>query len=121
MSAIDQTHTTTKETIQLKSGRLVEEVKRLIHEGNVHRIVVRQDDRTIAEFPLAVGVVGVLLAAPLAALGALGALLNDCTIEVERTEPTPADHVVNAPVETPTSVTQAPEQSETPHSADVPK
>ena len=45
---------------------------------------------TIAEFPLAVGVVGTLLAAPLAALAALAALLNDCTIEVERVEPVSA-------------------------------
>ena len=119
MSAIDQTHAATKETIRLKSGQLVEEVKRLLHEGNVHRIVVRQDERTIAEFPLTVGVVGVLLAAPLAALGALGALLNDCTIEVERTEPTPADQAANAPIETMVGATQAPEQSGISRGADA--
>src|SRR5262245_55773755 len=119
MSTIDQTHAATKETIQLKSGRLVEEVKRLIHEGNVHRIVVRQDERTIAEFPLAVGVVGTLLAAPLAALGALAALLNDCTIEVERVEPTPTDQVGNASAETPASAMQALGQAEAQGGADT--
>ena len=66
---------------------MVQQVKQLIHEGNVRRIVIKQDERTIVEFPLAVEVAGTLLAAPLAALGALAALLNDCTIEVEREEP----------------------------------
>jgi dienelactone hydrolase len=87
---LEQTHDTPRETIELKSSQLVEHVKQLIHEGNVRRIVVKQDERTIVEFPLAVGVVGTLLAAPLAALGALAALLNDCTIEVEREEPVSA-------------------------------
>jgi pimeloyl-ACP methyl ester carboxylesterase len=89
MSAIDQTQSITKESIQLKSSELVEEVKRIIREGNVRRIVVKQDERTIVELPLAVGVMGTLLAAPLAALAALAALLNDCTIEVEREDITP--------------------------------
>jgi hypothetical protein len=89
-STSDQAYHTARETIELKSSQLVEHVKQLIHEGNVRRIVVKQDERTIVEFPLAVGVVGTLLAAPLAALGALAALLNDCTIEVEREEPAAA-------------------------------
>jgi Domain of unknown function (DUF4342) len=86
MDTTDQSQPTAKEIIHLKGSQIVEEVKRIIHEGNVNRIVVKQDERTLAEFPLAVGVVGTLLAAPLAALGALVALLNDCTIEVERDE-----------------------------------
>jgi hypothetical protein len=90
MDTIDQTRPAMKETIQLKSSQLVEEVKRIIYEGNVRRIVVKQDERTIVEFPLAAGVVGTLLAPSLAALGALSALLTDCTIEVERTDPAPA-------------------------------
>jgi Domain of unknown function (DUF4342) len=89
MDTFNQTQSTTTEIIELKSSQLVEQVKQLIHEGNVRRIVVKQDERSIVEFPLALGVVGTLLAAPLAALGALGALLNDCTIEVEREEVTP--------------------------------
>lgn len=89
MDTINQTQPTTKETIQLNSGQLVEQVKQLIHEGNVRRIVVKQGEHTLAEFPLALGVVGTLLAAPLAGLGALAALLNDCTIEVEREDLTP--------------------------------
>jgi len=49
------------------------------------RKTVKQDDRTIAEFPLTFGVVGVAMAPALAAIGAITALVTDCTIEVERT------------------------------------
>jgi Domain of unknown function (DUF4342) len=57
-----------------------------VREGNVRRIVVQHEGRTIAEFPVTAGVVGALLAPVLAALGAIVALLKDCTIRVERTE-----------------------------------
>jgi hypothetical protein len=62
----------------------LEKLKALIREGNVRRVVVRQGNRTIAEFPLTAGVVGTVLAPVLAAIGALVALLQNCTIEVER-------------------------------------
>jgi Domain of unknown function (DUF4342) len=107
MDTSDQTQSTTREKIKLTGNRMVEEVKRIMHEGNVRRIVVKQDDRTIAEFPLAVGVVGTLLAAPLAALGALAALLNECTIEVERTEPVSTDQTSDQPAEIPSGVEQS--------------
>jgi hypothetical protein len=113
MDTINQTQVTTKETIELKSSQLVEQVKQLIHEGNVRRIVVKQDERPIVEFPLTVGVIGTLLAAPLAALGALAALLNDCTIEVEREEPGAAaesqavEQAAGQPDVAPTSIEQA--------------
>jgi hypothetical protein len=72
------------ETIKVESAQLVEKVKELIEEGNVRRIVIKQGDRTIAEFPLAVGVVGAVFAPILAAVGAIAALASDCKIEVER-------------------------------------
>ena len=72
------------ETIRGQGGQLVDEVKRLIHEGNVRRVVVRQKDRVVAEFPLTVGVVGALAAPAVAAIGALVALLTDCRIDVEQ-------------------------------------
>jgi hypothetical protein len=72
------------ETIRGQGGQVVDEVKRLIHEGNVRRVVVRQKDRVVAEFPLTVGVVGALAAPALAAIGALVALLADCHLDVER-------------------------------------
>jgi hypothetical protein len=78
---------TRREEVQIMGEHLLTTVKRLIHEGNVRRIIVKQDEHTIAEFPLAVGVVSVMLAPTLAAVGAISALLNNCTIEVERIEP----------------------------------
>jgi len=72
------------ETIRGQGGQLVDEVKRLIHEGNVRRVIVRQRDGVVAEFPLTVGVVGALAAPAVAAIGALVALLTDCRIDVER-------------------------------------
>jgi hypothetical protein len=59
-------------------------LKRLVNEGNVRRVRVRQKDQLVAEFPLTVGLVGAVLAPPLAAIGAVVALLTDCTIDVER-------------------------------------
>jgi Domain of unknown function (DUF4342) len=72
------------ETLKAEGSDVLERVKRLVHEGNVRRIVIEQGDRTIAEFPLTVGVIGTVLAPVLAAIGALVALLTDCSITVER-------------------------------------
>jgi hypothetical protein len=72
------------ETIKVEGGELLEKVKSLIREGNVRRIVIRQGDRTVAEFPLTVGVVGTVAAPILAAVGAIAALLTNCSIQVER-------------------------------------
>jgi hypothetical protein len=75
------------------SDQVLEQLKRILDEGNVRRVVVKQGTRTVAEFPLTVGVIGALLAPIVAAIGALVALLADCTIEVEKTVPDaqPAD------------------------------
>lgn len=60
-------------------------VKQIIHEGNVRRIGIKnKDGKTLLEVPLTVGVAGLLLAPTLAALGALAALLTECTLVVER-------------------------------------
>jgi hypothetical protein len=72
------------ESIKVEGGQLLDKVAQLIREGNVRRIVIRQGDRTIAEFPLTVGLVGAMFAPILAAVGALAALLNECSIVVER-------------------------------------
>ncbi|HNX50792.1 MAG TPA: DUF4342 domain-containing protein [Thermoanaerobaculaceae bacterium] len=77
----------TWETIKVEGGQLVDKLKQVLHEGNVRRIVVRQGERSVAEFPLSVGVVGAVVAPVLAAIGALAALLNDCSIEIERETP----------------------------------
>lgn len=78
------------DTLKAESGDLLEKLKALIHEGNVSRIVVKHEGRSIAEFPVTAGVVGAVLAPVLAAVGALVALLKDCTIHVERTDAGPA-------------------------------
>ena len=72
------------ESLKVEPGQLLDKVKQLIHEGNVRRIVIKQGDNTVVEFPLLIGVVGAVVAPMLAAVGALAALVTDCTIEVER-------------------------------------
>ena len=76
---------TYKESFRVAADQLVDAVRRVIHEGNVRRVILKQDGRTVVEFPLTVGVVGTVLAPVLAAVGAIAALLTECTIEVERT------------------------------------
>jgi len=73
------------ETISAEGSQLLDKVREAIREGNVRRVVIKQKDRSIAEFPLTVGVVGAVLAPMLAAIGAIAALVTDCTIEIERT------------------------------------
>ena len=75
-----------QETIKVEGGQMVDQVKRLVEEGNVRRIVIKQDGRTVVEFPLTIGVVGAVFAPMLAAAGAIAALLSECTIEVTRVE-----------------------------------
>jgi hypothetical protein len=75
------------ETIKLQGSELFETAKQIIEEGNARRVLIKQGERTVAEFPLTAGVVGTLLAPVLAAIGALVALLKDCSIEIERAVP----------------------------------
>src|SRR5262245_36746524 len=82
------------QTIETTGDQLLKTVKDLIEAGNVRRIRVRQRDRTIAEFPLTIGVVGAIFAPMLAAIGALAAVLTECSIDVERVE-RPAPPVAN--------------------------
>ena len=77
---------TWKETFKVTGAQLVEAVKKILHEGNVRRVIIKQGDHTVAEFPLSVGVIGAVIAPILAAIGALAAVMNECTIEVERAD-----------------------------------
>src|SRR4029079_16288385 len=72
------------ETFKAEGENVIEKVKEIVHEGNVRRVVVKHDGRKVAEFPLSAGVVVAVLSPVLAALGALIALMKDCTIEIER-------------------------------------
>ena len=67
--------------------QVLAQLKRLVAEGNVRRVVVRQHGKTIAEFPLTAGVIGAVIAPVAAAIGALTALITDCSIEVEKSVP----------------------------------
>jgi hypothetical protein len=74
------------EELQVVGEQLLTRVKELVHEGNVRRIIIKQEGHTIVEIPLTVGVVGILALPQLAAIGALCALVTQCSIEVVRTE-----------------------------------
>ena len=74
------------QTIETTGDQLLKTVKDLIEAGNVRRIRIKQKGSVVAEFPLTVGVVGVIVAPVLAAVGALAAVLTECSIEVERVE-----------------------------------
>jgi hypothetical protein len=75
------------EEFQVNGEELLSKVKELVHEGNIRRIVIRnQDGHTLIDIPLTFGVVGVLLAPQLAAVGALAALLGNGTILVEKSK-----------------------------------
>src|SRR6266516_2669853 len=76
--------------------QLLTRVKELLHEGNVRRIIIKQEGRSIMEFPLTVGVVGVVAAPVLVAIGAISALIAQCSIEVVRSE-TPTSSVTEEP------------------------
>jgi Domain of unknown function (DUF4342) len=73
------------ESFKVAADQLVDAIKQIIHEGNVRRVIIKQDGRTVVEFPITVGVIGTVFAPILAAAGALAAVLTDCTIEVART------------------------------------
>jgi hypothetical protein len=75
-----------REEWHIAGEELVTTVKKLFHEGTVRRIIIKHKRQTALEIPLTVGVVGMLLAPWLAAVGAMGALLTQCTVEVVRTE-----------------------------------
>ena len=79
------------ESIKAEGGAVLDKLRDLLHEGNVRRVRVRQNGRTIAEFPLTAGVVGAVFAPGLAAVGAIVAIVKDCTIDVQRD---PADDAV---------------------------
>lgn len=84
------TERTCWESFKAEGSTIVEKLKELVREGNVRRVVIEHEGKTVAEFPLTVGVVGAVLAPIAAAIGALVALLKDCTIHVERVADEPA-------------------------------
>src|SRR5713101_219450 len=103
MTQTDNTNTDQKagyqpyvDELQVMGEQLLAKVKELLHEGNVRRIIIKQEGRTIMEFPLTIGVVGVVAAPVLVAIGAISALIAQCSIEVVRSEP-PTTSVTEEP------------------------
>lgn len=76
-----------REEYKVHGEKIVAKIKELVHEGNVRHVVIKNDDgKTLIEFPVSVGVAGALLIPVWAAVGALAALVTNCSIEVEREE-----------------------------------
>jgi hypothetical protein len=73
------------EEFRVTGEQLLAKIKELIHEGNIRRIIIKdKDGKTLIEFPLTFGVVGVVLAPTLAAVGAIAALVGEATVIVEK-------------------------------------
>jgi uncharacterized OB-fold protein len=81
------TSTLKQEEFVVDSDRLIETIKELIHEGNIRRIIVNDEKgNLLLEIPMTIGLIGVLAAPWLAALGVIAAIATKCTIIVERKE-----------------------------------
>jgi hypothetical protein len=78
---------TKKESFSINGEELLNKVKELVKEGNIRKISIHdKEGKELMSFPLTIGVVGVLFAPVLAAVGALAALIGECTLTVERDE-----------------------------------
>ena len=76
---------TKKEEFKLNGEDLIKKVKEVIHEGNVRKITIKdKKGKDLIVLPLTFGVVGALIAPTLAAVGAIAALVTECSIVVER-------------------------------------
>ena len=87
------------EEIKVSGQNLVGEVDRLLREGEVRRLRIKQNDKVLLDLPIAFAAVGALLAPPLAAVGAIAAVVSDCTVEVYRSPdaPQPAPKPASTP------------------------
>ena len=75
------------EEFQVRGEEIVSKIKELLHEGNIRRVIIKNEDgRTLIDMPLTIGVVGALVVPQLAAIGAIAALLAHGTIVVEKAE-----------------------------------
>jgi len=75
------------EEYRVDGDDLLKKVKDLLHEGNVRRLIIKNEEgKKLIEIPLTIGVVGAVLLPVWAAIGAIAAVVTDCTIEVERVD-----------------------------------
>jgi hypothetical protein len=84
----EQKHTkTTREEFKVNGEQLLAKVKELFREGNIRRLIIKEKGgKTLIELPVTATVIGVVLAPTLAAVGAIAALVTECTIVVERSD-----------------------------------
>lgn len=75
------------EEFRVKGDEILAKIKELIQEGNIRRILIKNEDgKTLIDIPLTVGVVGTIIAPQLAAIGAIASLVTNGTIVIERDE-----------------------------------
>jgi len=80
----ERTHT---EEFRVDGEKIVSKIKELLHEGNIRKVIIKdKEGKTLMEIPVTFGVVGVLIAPQLAAIGAIAALLTEAVVVVEKTE-----------------------------------
>ena len=76
-----------KEEFTVSGEKLISRVKELVRQGNIRRVTIKnKEGKTLIEIPLTLGVVGAVLLPTLAAIGAIAALVTECTIVVEKIE-----------------------------------
>ncbi|MEI6454821.1 MAG: DUF4342 domain-containing protein [bacterium] len=76
-----------KEEFRVKGEELVEKIKQLIHEGNVRRLIIKDEDgKVYLEIPVTFGIIGAIIAPMLAAVGAVAAMVANLKVEVVRNE-----------------------------------
>ncbi len=76
-----------REEFSVSADDLTERIRQLLHEGNVTRIIVKDErGKVLLEIPATIGVIGAVIAPWLAALGVIAALVTNCRIVVERRE-----------------------------------
>jgi len=75
------------EDFKVQGEELLGKAREIIREGNVRRIIIINDDgKTLIEIPLTIGVIGAVLLPVWAAIGAIAAVVTDCTIRVEKND-----------------------------------
>ncbi len=80
----EKTHT---EEFKIDGEKLIAKIKELLHEGDIRKLIIKdKEGKVLMEIPMTFGVVGVLLAPQLAAIGAIAALVTEATLVVEKSE-----------------------------------
>ena len=73
------------EELKVKGGEILEVVKKILHEGNVRRVIIKdEEDNTVLEIPISVGILGAIVAPVLAAIGGIAALAKSYKIQIIR-------------------------------------